>query len=77
MTNMRDVQTCTIGDLNVILLVAALINIHAIEVVREVVTGPWVHILVGINWIGTGVGRVAGTRSIFWPIWMVEAVATM
>jgi hypothetical protein len=49
MTNMRDVQTCTIGDLNVVLPVVALMNVQVIEVIREVVIGVRVHVPIGIN----------------------------
>ena len=71
---MRNRQTCTIGDLNVILAVVALMDVQTCHVVGEMVGGTGVH----EPWliIMRGVGGVAGPL-IFGLVDLIEAVATI
>ena len=43
MTNVRNRQTCTVGDLNIVPPTVALVAVKALEVVGEVIRSPGVH----------------------------------
>ena len=60
MTNMCDVQTCSVAHLNIVVAVVALPDVEAVEVARDVVRRARVRVPVGINLIpGTSAGDVS------------------
>jgi glycine cleavage system regulatory protein len=78
MTNMRDIQTCSVGDLHLILSAVALVDVEPVEVVCQMVSRPGIHVPVGVDCVGAGVRSVAGAVTVFLRLeGVVEALAAL
>jgi hypothetical protein len=64
MTNMGDMQTCTIADVNLFIAVVALTDVEAVEVVGDVVRCPGIHVPASIGVVGVVVVVVEGGGSV-------------
>lgn len=76
MTDMRNVQTCSIADLNLLLAIVPLLYGQSIQITCDVVGCPCISIPIGVNLVGCICHNNWCRVCFIYLIWMIETMIT-